>query len=232
MTKFELNKKSLKKNIEMVREEIKIHSKNPENVKLVAVTKYFGPEAIEAVLEAGVHDIGENKGQAVRDKIAYCRDRGLEGINWHFIGNLQKNKVKYIIEDVTLIHSVNSLSLAQEIDKRAGQIGRTVDILLEINIAGEESKEGYEYERLIQELPHYFALKHVKIRGLMTMAPFTENEEELRSVFRKLRETKDKLNAEYFNGELTELSMGMSNDYKIALEEGATLIRVGTKLYQ
>ena len=232
MNSLELNEERLKKNLESVKEDIKNYSKDPSRVKLVAVTKYFGPDAIEALLKLGIHNVGENKGQVMRDKIAYFKEREIGDIKWHFIGNLQKNKVKYIIEDVELIHSVNSLSLAQEIDKRAGQIGRTVDILLEINIAGEESKEGYEYEALLEELPSYFGLKNVKIKGLMTMAPYIDDENELRSIFRKLRETRDRLNDEFFHGELTELSMGMSNDYRIALEEGATLIRVGTKLYQ
>lgn len=228
---MELDIDLLRKNIEEIKEEIKKYSKNSESVTLVAVTKYFGPEAIEKMLALGIKDIGENKGQAVRDKVAYFKERGKEEIKWHFIGNLQKNKVKYIIEDVALIHSVNSFSLATEINKRAQSINRCVDILLEINIAGEESKEGYSYEELEKELESYKSLKNIKIKGLMTMAPYTNDEKLIRGVFRELAQIKNRLNREYFNGELTELSMGMSNDYRIALEEGATLIRVGTKLY-
>lgn len=228
---MELDIDLLKKNIEEVKEEIKKYSKNPEVVTLVAVTKYFGPEAIEKMLQLGIKDIGENKGQVVRDKVAYFKEKGIDEINWHFIGNLQKNKVKYIIEDVALIHSVNSFSLANEINRRAEAIGRAVDILLEINIAGEESKEGYLYENLLLELGNYKSLKNIKIKGLMTMAPYSNDENLVRSVFKKLAEIKDELNKNYFNGELTELSMGMSGDYRIALEEGATLIRIGTKLY-
>lgn len=228
---MELEIDLLKRNIEEIKEEIKRYSKNPDSVTLVAVTKYFGPEAIEKMLQLGIKDVGENKGQAIRDKVTYFKEKGIEDIRWHFIGNLQKNKVKYIIEDVALIHSVNSFSLAKEINKRAEKIGRTVDILLEINIAGEESKEGYIYENLIEELENYKSLKNIKIKGLMTMAPYTNNENLIRDVFKKLAEIKEELNQKYFNGELTELSMGMSNDYRIALEEGATLIRVGTKLY-
>ncbi|MGL5964251.1 MAG: YggS family pyridoxal phosphate-dependent enzyme [Fusobacteriaceae bacterium] len=228
---MELEIDLLRKNIEEIKKEIKIHSKNPDSVKLVAVTKYFGPEAVEKMLQLGINDVGENKGQAIRDKVIYFNEKGIKDINWHFIGNLQKNKVKYIIDDVALIHSVNSLSLAKEISKRAEKSERCVDILLEINIAGEESKEGYIYEELLKELDSYKNLKNIKIKGLMTMAPYSNDENIVRDVFRKLAVIKDELNKKYFNGELTELSMGMSSDYKIALEEGATIIRVGTKLY-
>ncbi|MGL4402840.1 MAG: YggS family pyridoxal phosphate-dependent enzyme [Fusobacteriaceae bacterium] len=228
---MELEIDLLKRNIEEIKKEIKKYSKNPNSVTLVAVTKYFGPEAIEKMIQLGIKEIGENKGQAVRDKVAYFKERGIDDIKWHFIGNLQKNKVKYIVEDVCLIHSVNNFSLANEINKRAEKIGRCIEILLEINIAGEESKEGYLYENLIEELENYKSLKNIKIKGLMTMAPYTNDENLIRSVFKKLAEIKDELNRKYFNGELTELSMGMSNDYRIALEEGATLIRIGTKLY-
>ena len=228
---MELEIDLLKKNIEEIKKEIKRYSKNPNSVTLVAVTKYFGPEAIEKMHQLGVKDVGENKGQAVRDKVSYFKERGITDIKWHFIGNLQKNKVKYIVEDVSLIHSVNSFSLANEINKRAEKLGRCIEILLEINIAGEESKEGYLYENLIGELENYKSLKNIKIKGLMTMAPYTNDENLIRSVFKKLVDIKNELNKKHFNGELTELSMGTSNDYRIALEEGATLIRVGTKLY-
>ena len=153
-------------------------------------------------------------------------------IRWNFIGNLQKNKVKYIADYISMIHSVNKFSLAEEIDKRAEKVGRVLDVLLEINLSGEESKEGYELEDFYRELPEIMKLKNINIKGLMTMAPNVDDEDKIRASFRKLREIKDELNKNYFQGSLTELSMGMSDDYKIALEEGATIIRIGSGLYK
>ena len=184
------------------------------------------------IVNCGVKVFGENKAQIMKEKQEKFNEMGIKDVEWHFIGNLQKNKVKYIAEYVKMIHSVNKLSLAQEIDKRAKQYNRIIDVLLEINIAGEESKEGYELEELYEELPQLMELKNINIIGLMTMAPFIDDEELLRSVFRRLREIKNELNEKWFKGKLVELSMGMTNDYKIALEEGATLIRVGRKIFQ
>ena len=160
-----------------------------------------------------------------------CKEKNKK-IKWHFIGNLQKNKVKYIIDDVDLIHSVNKLSLAQEINKKAEQSGKIMDVLLEINVYGEESKQGYSLDELKCDIIELQNLKNLNIIGVMTMAPFTDDEKILRMVFSELRKIKGELNKEYFNNNLTELSMGMSNDYKIALQEGSTFIRVGTKIFK
>lgn len=149
-----------------------------------------------------------------------------------FYRTLAKNKVKYIIDSVYLIHSVDSLELAAEIDKRAAKAGRVVNILIEMNVSGEESKHGYSITSLMSEIEEYLKFKNIKVCGLMGMAPNTENKEIIRDVFRKIRETMDILNRDIFQNELTELSMGMSNDYKIALEEGATLIRIGSKIFK
>lgn len=223
---------NIKKNIEEIEEDIKKYSIYPEKVKFIAVTKYVKPEVMDEILECNVKVFGENKAQVIKEKYENYITRDKKDIEWHFIGNLQKNKVKYIAPFVKLIHSVNKLSLAQEIDKRAEQNNRVIDVLLEINIAGEESKEGYELENLYEDLPEMLKLKNINIIGLMTMAPFVDDEPLVRGVFRRLREIKDELNNKYFEGKLTELSMGMTNDYKIALEEGATLIRVGRKIYE
>lgn len=220
---------SIKASVEEILEDIKKYSPYPEKVKLVAVTKYSSVEDIEEFLETGQNICGENKVQVIKDKIEYFKNKK---IKWHFIGNLQKNKVKYIIEDVDLIHSVNKLSLAQEINKKAEQAGKTMDILLEINVYGEESKQGYSLEELKSDIKELQNLKNLNIIGTMTMAPFTDDEKILRMVFSELRKIKDELNKEYFNNNLTELSMGMSNDYKIALQEGSTFIRVGTKIFK
>ena len=220
------------KNVQEVLEDIKKYSKNPEKVKLVAVTKYpnVGRAELEELMENGILNFGENRVQVLEAK-RELMDDVKDKINWNFIGNLQKNKVKYIIDYVCMIHSVNKLSLAQEIDKRAAACGRKLDVLVEINLSGEDSKEGYDLEEFYKELPELMKLQNINIKGLMTMAPNVTDEDKIRASFRKLREIKDELNEKYFNGQLTELSMGMSHDYKIALEEGSTIIRIGTKLY-
>lgn len=223
---------NIKSNIQDIQNDIKNHSIYPERVKFIAVTKYVDTETMNEILNCGIKIFGENKAQVIKEKYEKYISEGKNDIEWHFIGNLQKNKVKYIAPFIKLIHSVNKLSLAQEIDRRAEQNNRVIDVLLEINIAGEESKEGYELENLYAELPQLMKLPNINIRGLMTMAPFVEDEEVVRKVFKRLREIKDELNEKYFDGKLTELSMGMTNDYKVALEEGATIIRVGRKIYQ
>ncbi|MCF2625053.1 YggS family pyridoxal phosphate-dependent enzyme [Fusobacterium perfoetens] len=220
------------KNVQEVLEDIKKYSKNPEKVKLVAVTKYpnVGRAELEELMENGILNFGENRVQVLEAK-RELMDDVKDKISWNFIGNLQKNKVKYIIDYVCMIHSVNKLSLAQEIDKRAAACGRKLDVLVEINLSGEDSKEGYDLEEFYKELPELMKLQNINIKGLMTMAPNVTDEDKIRASFRKLREIKDELNEKYFDGKLTELSMGMSHDYKIALEEGSTIIRIGTKLY-
>lgn len=220
------------KNVNEVLEDIKKYSKNPEKVKLVAVTKYpnVGRPELEELMENGILNFGENRVQVLEAK-RELMDDVKDKIHWNFIGNLQKNKVKYIIDYVCMIHSVNKLSLAQEIDKRAAACGRKIDVLIEINLSGEDSKEGYDLDEFYKELPEIIKLENINIKGLMTMAPNVTDEGKIRASFRKLREIKDELNEKYFNGQLTELSMGMSHDYKIALEEGSTIIRIGTKLY-
>ena len=220
------------KNVNEVLEDIKKYSKNPEKVKLVAVTKYpnVGRPELEELMENSILNFGENRVQVLEAK-RELMDDVKDKIHWNFIGNLQKNKVKYIIDYVCMIHSVNKLSLAQEIDKRAAACGRKIDVLIEINLSGEDSKEGYDLDEFYKELPEIIKLENINIKGLMTMAPHVTDEDKIRASFRKLREIKDELNEKYFNGQLTELSMGMSHDYKIALEEGSTIIRIGTKLY-
>lgn len=222
---------NIKENIEEVLENIKKYSPYPEKVKLVAVTKYVGTNEIEKFLDIEYNIFGENKAQVIREKIDYFKEKD-KNIEWHFIGNLQKNKVKYIINDISLIHSVNKLSLAQEINKRAQQVNRIVNVLLEINIYGEESKQGYSLEELEIDIEELKKLENIKIIGLMTMAPLEVEENITRKVFSKLAEIKRELNKKFFNGSLLELSMGMSGDYKIALEEGSTIIRVGSKLFE
>ncbi|MGL5203779.1 YggS family pyridoxal phosphate-dependent enzyme [Cetobacterium sp.] len=221
----------ISENINEILIDIKKHSPYPDKVDLIAVTKYVDTEVIKDVLTGGARILGENKVQVLTKKYEDLCNFSIEH-KWHFIGNLQKNKVKYIASFIDMIHSVNKLSLAQEINKRAKEHNRTIDVLIEINLFEEESKEGYQYTDFLNDIPDLLELENINIKGFMTMAPYTDNEELIRAGFRKLRELKDEMNTLYFNNSLSELSMGMSNDYKIALEEGATLIRVGSKIFK
>jgi hypothetical protein len=223
----------IQNNYESILEDVKKHSINPEKVKVVAASKYVGADGIKALAKSGVKICGENRVQALRDKREELSAEGMENcVVWHFIGTLQKNKIKYIIDYVDLIQSVHEFSLLEELDKKAFKNARVLDVLLEVNISGEESKHGFEVDEIISKIDEIKRLKNINVKGLMTMAPFTENESVTREVFRGLRLTKDRLNAEeYFDGSLEELSMGMSNDYKVALEEGATIIRIGSRLF-
>lgn len=222
---------SISTNINTILNDIKTYSPYPEKVELIAVTKYVDCDTIREVLESGAINLGENRVQLVTKKheelLSFPKEK-----RWHFIGNLQKNKVKYIAEFIDTIHSVNKLSLAKEIDKRAFENNRKIDVLIEINLFEEETKEGYDYNEFLSDIPQLLQLENVNIKGLMTMAPYTPNTEYIRQGFRKIKELKDELNIKFFNNSLTELSMGMSNDYKIALEEGATFIRIGSKLFE
>lgn len=222
----------IEQNIREIKNDIEKYSKEPEKVKLVAVTKYTGLEEMEKAFKAGNPIFGENRVQVIRDKKEHFDTTDIkDDIKWHFIGNLQKNKVKYIIDYIDMVHSVNKLSLAKELDKRAGGIGRKVDVLLEVNVSGEESKEGYIVDNLYKEIEELIKLDNIRIKGLMTMAPYSEDSEMIRGLFKKLKKLKDELNESHFEGQMTELSMGMTNDYKIALEEGATIIRIGSKIF-
>ena len=221
----------ISENINGILLDIKKLSPYPEKVNLVAVTKYVDIETIKDVLKGGAHILGENKVQILTKKYEELSNYSINH-KWHFIGNLQKNKVKYIASFIDMIHSINKLSLAEEINKRAKEHNRTIEVLIEINLFQDDSKEGYDYQDFLNDIPALLSLENIKIKGLMTMAPYTDNEDFIRSGFKKLRELRDELNILYFNNSLTELSMGMSNDYKLALEEGATLIRVGSKIFE
>ena len=197
-------------------------------ILLCAVTKTHSPEMINEAVDAGVTDIGENKVQEILDKYDKVKK-----VRWHMIGHLQTNKVKYIIDKVCMIHSVESLKLAKEIDRRAAQHNLDMDILIEVNTAGDRAKFGVapeEAESLINQI--LGECPHVRIRGLMTIAPYAEDPEEIRPYFRKTRQLYEKLSA--INDphlDFSVLSMGMSNDRIVAVEEGSTLIRVGSAIF-
>ena len=220
----------IKSNVDTLLSEIKtLEKKYGREITLVAVTKSGSDEELIALMECGVTDIGENRPQELRRRGDLLHSAG-HSPKLHEIGNLQRNKVKMIIEDVQLIHSLDSLPLAEEIDKQARKAGRVVDVLVEINSAEEEQKGGImpsDAEEFITELGRY---ENIRVRGLMTMGPVVDDPEELRPYFRLTRQLYDRLNRRFdFNGGI--LSMGMSDSYAVAIEEGATLVRVGRKLF-
>jgi len=202
--------------------------RNPEDVLLIAVTKLHGPDEMNEAIDAGITDIGENKVQEIMDKY----DR-VKPVRWHLIGHLQTNKVKYIIDKVCMIHSVDSLKLAKEIDKRAAQHGLVMDILVQVNSAEEESKFGIttaETDQLIQDIAEQ--CPNIRIKGLMCIAPFEDNPEDVREYFAEVKKIYDKyVNVKTERLDFQYLSMGMTHDFEVAIEEGSNMIRVGTAIF-
>jgi PLP dependent protein len=200
--------------------------RNRSEIKLIAVSKTQPIELLKEVLAAGALHLGENKAQELRVKSELISG----DFCWHFIGHLQTNKVKYVIDATDYIHSVESIKLVDEINRKAEQLNKKQKILLEIKTSDEATKFGLETENEIFETAEYcVAQKNIELVGLMTMAPYTDDESVIRNCFRNLRNLKEKLNTNGFT--LSELSMGMTNDFEIAIEEGATMIRVGTAIF-
>ena len=207
-----------------IREACQKSSRDPEQVKLIAVTKYVTIERAKEAVENGISDLGENRPEGLIEKKSEIGDAA----TWHFIGTLQSRKVKEIIDDVDYIHSLDRLSLAKEINKRASHV---IDCFVQVNVSGEESKHGLDPEAVPEFVDQLKDYPNIRVAGLMTMAPNIEDETELRSYFQKLRGLRDEIsNRHLSHAPCMFLSMGMSNDYKIAIEEGATHIRIGTKL--
>jgi pyridoxal phosphate enzyme (YggS family) len=195
-----------------------------QQVTIVAVTKTHGPEAARAAYEAGLHDVGENKVQEALKKMAAVD----VPVRWHLIGHLQRNKVK-ALEQFVLLHSLDSPRLADAVCEFGIARGRAVDVLLELNLTGEASKGGYTLSEMLPEAERLVSLSGIRVRGVMTMASFSATESQLHQTFAEAREAREDLVAAGHPAE--ELSMGMSNDYEIAVEEGATLVRLGTTLF-
>jgi len=214
----------------VISENIKrIKSEIPEDVTLVAVTKYQSLEATQAVLEAGIFDLGESKVQDFLKKYEVLGDQP----RWHFIGHLQKNKVKYLIGKTFLIHSVDSIELMDVIEKEGKKQGIVTDVLLQLNLAREDSKSGILEENLQTVLNELSGYQFIRIKGLMAMGPLTQNNDKIREIFVDLKRIYDKIKEESV-GEVIQmnyLSMGMTDDYTIAIEEGSNMIRVGRKIF-
>ena len=203
-------------------------NRSRDEVTLIAVSKTKPVSMLEEVYQAGIRDFGENKVQELTEKYEVME----KDVRWHMIGHLQRNKVKYIVDKVNLIHSVDSVRLAQAIEQEAAKKNVIVDILIEVNVAEEESKFGLKVEEVIAMVEEISKYPHLRIQGLMTIAPYVEDPEENRSVFASLRKLSVDIDAKNIdNVSVKILSMGMTNDYEVAIEEGATIVRVGTGIF-
>ena len=219
------NLKNVQNNIKKACERV---GRKPEEVTLVAVSKMKPLSDIEELLEAGQLEYGENYVQELCDKYENIS----KPVHWHMIGHLQTNKVKYIIDKVDLIHSVDSVKLAETIEKEAAKHNLTANILIEVNVAQEESKFGLKTEEVLPFIEKIANFEHIKVCGLMTIAPFVDNPEENRQIFANLHKLSVDINEKNIdNVYVNILSMGMTNDYEIGVEDGATIIRVGTAIF-
>lgn len=227
---MELNSVKIQQNYKKILEDIKKYSPYPEKVKILFVSKYLNVEEHKTLIEMGYDYFGENRAQLYRDKLNEFSDEKYKNIKWDFIGRLQKNKIKYIIESVDLIHSIDSYELLYEIDKKAKENNKKIQGLIQLNVSKEESKTGIYIEDFKKDFEKYFNCSNVEIKGFMTMAPLDATKQELEKYFAKMYNLKKECSKKYTN--LTELSMGMSNDYIEALKNGATIIRIGTKLFE
>ncbi|HSG32389.1 MAG TPA: YggS family pyridoxal phosphate-dependent enzyme [Thermodesulfobacteriota bacterium] len=221
----------IKEKLEVINERInraaERSERNTSDITLLAVSKQVESGRIREAIDSEHLSFGENYVQEFVTKYDELSEH--KNIDWHFIGHLQKNKVKYIIDKVSLIHSVDKVSLAGEINKRAEKLGIVMPILVEVNLGGEESKSGIEPDELGSFLEKLSALDNIRLSGLMALPPYCDNAEDSRKYFIKLRELRDNFISSY--NTLNELSMGMSHDFEIAVEEGATIVRVGTAIF-
>jgi len=227
----------IKENIDNIFKKVQLAAEKSgrklEDITLIAVSKTVDWEKAKEAVEAGVNNLGENRVQEITNKYEQFDDLNLnDNVNWHMIGHLQKNKVKYIIDKVNLIHSVENLELANEINKRAAQHNLISNVLIELNIGEEESKFGISDENVIEFVKSLEQFENIKVLGLMTVAPYAENPEDIRWVFKKMKEIYNNIsNINLRNTEMKYLSMGMTNDFEIAIEEGSNIVRIGTAIF-
>lgn len=219
-------------NLEQVRKNIdeacRMAGRDPKEVTLIAVSKTKPVSMLKEAYDAGARCFGENKVQEIMDKHPQLP----EDIQWHMIGHLQRNKVKYIVDKVSMIHSVDSLGLAQTIEQEAAKHNVCVPVLLEVNVAQEESKFGLKMDEVLPLIDTIADFPHIKVQGLMTIAPYVENAEDNRDFFRQLKKLSVDIEAKNINNvSMSVLSMGMTGDYQVAVQEGATMVRVGTGIF-
>ncbi len=222
----------IKENLDNIYSRIKIAAeksgRKAEDIKLIAVTKTVDVDRIKNVYEYGILDMGENRVQELLEKY----DKLDQSCKWHLIGHLQTNKVKYIIDKVEMIHSVDSLQLVREIDARAEKLGKKIDILLQVNVSGEESKFGIDPKDVREFVEIISGYRNISLKGMMTIAPYAQNAEDIRPIFKKLYNIYiDIKNEKLDNVTMDYLSMGMSNDFEVAIEEGANIVRIGTGIF-
>ncbi|MGQ9856491.1 MAG: YggS family pyridoxal phosphate-dependent enzyme [Fervidobacterium sp.] len=222
-------REQIRHNYSVVLENVRAHAqkvnRNTEEIRIVAVTKTHPVDVVRVAVSVGLSVFGENYAQELREKAEQLKD---ENVEWHFIGRIQTNKLKYIVPVAKLIHSVYRVEEVKEIDRIARKFSKVQDILIEVNVSGEETKAGLRPEEVLAFLNETISYENVRVIGLMTMAPYIEPED-TRPYFRKLRELRDSLNMQF--PDIIELSMGMTNDYGIAVEEGATILRIGTAIF-
>jgi len=223
---------SIAENLKTVKDRIasaaKRAGRDPSSVRLIVVTKTVDVESIRQAVAAGASVLGENRVQEAREKIEKLGN----SLRWHLIGHLQTNKAKYAVKLFELIHSVDNLELAKELDKQAVKTGKVQNVLIEVNIAGESAKAGIAIQEVTALVRNAAKLKNISIKGLMTMPPYSEDPEDSRPYFRKLQEMAETIKKENIPAvTMNELSMGMSGDYEVAIEEGATMVRVGTAIF-
>jgi pyridoxal phosphate enzyme (YggS family) len=224
---------SIKERLEKVKDRIKkaaeACNRNPQTIRLVAVSKTVPADRVREAIEAGVKNLGENYVQEAREKINSLTDFP---VNWHFIGHLQTNKAKYAVRLFDLIHSVDSLKLSRELNKQAQKNGKIQQILIQVNISREETKSGISVDEAINLVDEISHLENLSIKGLMTMPPYFNQPERVRPFFSALRELRDQIKEKAIpNMSMDELSMGMTGDFEAAIEEGATMVRVGTAIF-
>jgi pyridoxal phosphate enzyme (YggS family) len=223
----------LASNLDAVRQRIdraaRSSGRKASDIKLVAVTKTVDPVTVRQAAGLGITAVAENRVQEMLEKYQQLEDLGLE---WHMIGHLQTNKVKYIIDKVSLIHSVDRIEVVKEIQKRAGAAGRKANVLVQVNVSAEQSKFGISTADVLPFIEQLSKYRNLLVKGLMTIAPYTDNPEQARPVFRKLRELFDQVKEMSIDGvSMDYLSMGMTGDFEVAIEEGANIIRVGTAIF-
>ncbi|AEE91630.1 conserved protein of unknown function [Tepidanaerobacter acetatoxydans Re1] len=222
----------LEENIANIKSRIKFAAeragRNPENIDIVAVTKTIPPEIIQKAVDSGLVLLGENRVQEARDKKELVNGN----VQWHLIGHLQRNKVKMALGLFSMIQSIDSLPLAEEIQKRAEQIQQTVDVLVQVNIGREKTKYGVDPDNTKSFIEKIALFPNLRVRGLMAIAPFKQNPEDVRPYFRQLREIFKNIKQTHIdNVNMEYLSMGMSNDFEVAVEEGANMVRIGTGIF-
>jgi PLP dependent protein len=221
------NYKDLLQKIEAAAKKV---GRQSSEIKIIAVTKFAEDVSIKEAIKSGILDLGENRIQVALPKVSLFKD---SPVNWHFLGHIQTNKVKQVITNFALIHSVDSLKLARAIEKEAAQQNIKVNILIQVNISSEETKYGFTEEEVMPAVEEIKNMAHVQILGLMTMAPYYDDPELCRPVFRSLRTLKEEIEKRNIeNVQMKYLSMGMTNDFDVAIQEGANLIRIGTALFR